>query len=608
MLRSLVRSLAAVAIATLCAGSTFAAEPLKEINISYVESPFNLQTIVMRKQELLEKEFAADGVKINWHNITSGAQQAQAMAAGSLDIGGVMNTTSVLLANAGGNPVLIAAGVSRPAETFAILGKVDGPKTIEDLKGKQVVGPRGTVLHQLLAAALASKGMSLDDVEFIGMDLPKSQAALVAGQTDAALLAASLKIKAEAAGATVIATADGLVNPVLVMGVSKAFADAHPDAVARVQRVNTEATAWVLAHLDEAHRDRRQGAGHPARGRQEAGRLGQLHRHADRQGYRQHQGRHDVPHRQRHDEGHRRRRSADAAGRPGEQRKVRTFLEVRERDGAFAIRHDDLLAYAGPSQLIACTLTFLLFERAFADLSPGAPPRRDDIRLRTAFPGDGVHAAMEMVARAVTDGRLVVDTRLGPPEAPAAPAGRFYFEVAIGNAARAYWPKPGVFDDRFIDMVVNYQDGSGGPKAQADYLAYKHDLIGRLRSMAIGDLFESREIPAWTVPPPPAPIEGDPPWHAAARLFRRLRRLSRAHQHRRSGARLPAAAARLCQAQPRHGAGPRRHQRLHRLPRPRPQGCAGACYPRGDARRLQGRPCRRRAGTGRRHRPHVLRG
>jgi NitT/TauT family transport system substrate-binding protein/sulfonate transport system substrate-binding protein len=241
MLRSLVRSVAAVAMAALWAGSSFAAEPLKEINISYVESPFNLQTIVMRKQELLEKEFAADGVKINWHNITSGAQQAQAMAAGSLDIGGVMNTTSVLLANAGGNPVLIA-----------ILGKAGGPKTIEELKGKQVVGPRGTVLHQILAAALASKGMSLDDVEFIGMDLPKSQAALVAGQTDAALLAASLKIKAEAAGATVIATADGLVNPVLVMGVSKAFADAHPDTVARVQRVNTEATAWVLAHLDEA--------------------------------------------------------------------------------------------------------------------------------------------------------------------------------------------------------------------------------------------------------------------------------------------------------------------------------------------------------------------
>ena len=77
MLRSLVRSVAAATMAALWAGSSFAAEPLNEINISYVESPFNLQAIVMRKQELLEKEFAADGVKINWHNITSGAQQTQ---------------------------------------------------------------------------------------------------------------------------------------------------------------------------------------------------------------------------------------------------------------------------------------------------------------------------------------------------------------------------------------------------------------------------------------------------------------------------------------------------------------------------------------------------
>lgn len=252
MLRSLIRPVLAAATIAMAATACLAAEPLKQINISYVESPFNLQIIVMHKQQLLEKEFAADGVKINWHTITSGAQQTQAMAAGSLDIGGVVNTTSILLANAGGNPVMIMAGVSRPADTFAIMGKAGGPKTIADLKGRTVVGPRGTVLHQLLAAALASKDMTLSDVNFIGMDLPKSMTALIAGQVDAALLAASLKIKAEAAGASVIATADGLVNPVLVMGVRKGFADDYPEAVKRVQRINSETTKWVLSHMEEA--------------------------------------------------------------------------------------------------------------------------------------------------------------------------------------------------------------------------------------------------------------------------------------------------------------------------------------------------------------------
>ena len=35
---------------------------------------------------------------------------------------------------------------------------------IEDLKGKTVVGPKGTVLHQTLVAALTSKGIDPKDV------------------------------------------------------------------------------------------------------------------------------------------------------------------------------------------------------------------------------------------------------------------------------------------------------------------------------------------------------------------------------------------------------------------------------------------------------------
>ena len=149
MLRSLVRSVAAATMAALWAGSSFAAEPLNEINISYVESPFNLQAIVMRKQELLEKEFAADGVKINWHNITSGAQQTQAMAAGSLDIGGVMNTTSVLLANAGGNPVLIAAGANLLVDNGTLIAQALGvPESVIALTFVAL----GTSLPELVTA------------------------------------------------------------------------------------------------------------------------------------------------------------------------------------------------------------------------------------------------------------------------------------------------------------------------------------------------------------------------------------------------------------------------------------------------------------------------
>lgn len=254
MLRLVKRTVAVAAAAlslTAFAGLAQAQAP-EAINISYVKSPFNLQLMVMRQKQLLENEFAAEGIRINWHDITSGAQQAQAMAAGALDIGGVMNTTSILLANAGGNPVRIAAGVSRPAQTYAIMGRAGGPTTLADLRGAKVAGPRGTVLHQLLAAALVSEGMSLNDVEFVGMDLPAAQTALIAGHIDAALLAATLKINAEAAGATVIATADGLINPVLVIGVRQGFAEAHPEILERILRLHRDTTAWIAANAEEA--------------------------------------------------------------------------------------------------------------------------------------------------------------------------------------------------------------------------------------------------------------------------------------------------------------------------------------------------------------------
>jgi len=228
------------------------AETVKELNVSYVKSPFNLQIMVMKSKKMLDQEFAADGIAVNWHEITSGAKQAEAMAAGSLDIASVINTTSVLLANAGGNPVRVIGGVSRPSKTFAIVARKDGPKTIAGLKGKMVAGPKGTVLHQTLLAALAKEGMKADDVQFVSMDLPKARAAMLEGQVDAALLAASLIIKSVEAGAHVLTTADGLVAPVLVSAASADFSARHPDMVARYLKVFRQATRFIKENKEQA--------------------------------------------------------------------------------------------------------------------------------------------------------------------------------------------------------------------------------------------------------------------------------------------------------------------------------------------------------------------
>ncbi len=236
----------------LAMGSNYATADDKTIDISYVKSPFNIQLMVMKEQKLLEKQAGALGVKVKWHEITSGAKQAQALASGDLDIGGVMNTASVLMANGAGNPVRIIAGVSRPTDTFAIVAAKNGVNSIAELKGKKIAGPKGTVLHQILVAALAKNNMKINDVDFVQMGIPQAFTALQSHQIDAALLAASAMIKAKQAGAKVLTTADGLVIPKLVMTTSQRNIEAHPKWIQAAIKAHNQAAKWIANHPDEA--------------------------------------------------------------------------------------------------------------------------------------------------------------------------------------------------------------------------------------------------------------------------------------------------------------------------------------------------------------------
>lgn len=236
----------------LCAFAASASAEEGALNISYVKSPFNLQMIVMKEHRLLEKKLEPMGITVKWHEIDSGAQQATAMASGALDVGGVINTTSVQMANAEGNPVMIIAGASRPTDVFALVGQENGARTFADLRGKTVAGPKGTVLHQLLVAGLAREGMTINDVKFVQMGIPQGFSALMSGRVDAALIAAGALVKAEQAGKPIIATATGLVTPKLAMCASKKFIEEQPELLRLVVATQDEAYDWIMAHHKEA--------------------------------------------------------------------------------------------------------------------------------------------------------------------------------------------------------------------------------------------------------------------------------------------------------------------------------------------------------------------
>lgn len=266
MNRKLITSLGALALLCLLAlagcGKTPAAPtappnaPVSKnptgITITYVKAPLNVPSIVEKKLGSFEKEFAKDNITVTFPEITVGSKQTEAMAAGSLDFAHCLGGTSAILAAANGVDLKIIAIYSRAPKAFVVLTKGAAIQNIADLKGKKVAGPKGTILHQLILAALAKNSMKPDDIEFISMDLPSSSAALMNGSVDAALSAGPDAVRAEKAGARILTTGEGLVEATIVTAVRGEFLQKYPELVKRFLSVHTAALSHIKTNTEEA--------------------------------------------------------------------------------------------------------------------------------------------------------------------------------------------------------------------------------------------------------------------------------------------------------------------------------------------------------------------
>jgi len=248
-----MRWIAALAFAlSAVVTSAVAAENPKTVRVTYVTSPFNVPSIVARQKGFIDEAFSPLGIKVEYPEITSGAQQTQAIAAGEIDIASVLGGTSAILAKANGVDLKIVAAYARSPKAYYLMTRAEGPKALADLKGKKIAGPKGTVLNQLLVAALASQGLTLKDVEYINMDLPAARAALVSGQVDVATLAGANAVAVEKAGGKILTSGEGLINPTTVIAVRTAFLDQYPELVAAYLGAQKKALEFIAQNPEEA--------------------------------------------------------------------------------------------------------------------------------------------------------------------------------------------------------------------------------------------------------------------------------------------------------------------------------------------------------------------
>ena len=161
-------------------------------------------------------------------------------------------------------------------------------------------------------------------------------------------------------------------------------------------------------------------------------------------------------------------------------------LTVLESGTAITFTFDDVMRYHGVHSPGGVAVAFQALQRAFAVLSPDAPPERRSVTVRTPFRGPGARDGFEAVTRAVTDGRYTVDRGL-----LRADRGRlledFVFEVGIDAATATVLLRDGFVDDEFIDLAST-EGRSEVQERRLDVL--KAALAQRVMATPAADVYE----------------------------------------------------------------------------------------------------------------------
>lgn len=210
---------------------------------------------VAADQGLIEKAFAPDGTRIEWHYY-SGAGPAvnEALASGQLDFAWQGDLPSIVARSLGLRTRLLMAAEGR-MDFYVAVPAASPVHSLADLRGKRLALFSGTNIQTVGARILESEHLSVDDVKIVNLDPPTALAALAAGQIDASLLSFwGFGLRDAGRIRFIYSTADHSpkLMPEAAFLVTQDFAAAHPDAVNKVVAAVLPAAVWAS---NEAHRD-----------------------------------------------------------------------------------------------------------------------------------------------------------------------------------------------------------------------------------------------------------------------------------------------------------------------------------------------------------------
>ncbi len=223
----------------------------KVIRISYASAGTGGRPIVggsvvatAHQQGVLEKEFARDGIKVQWtFNPGAGPATNEQLANGLADFA-VHGDLPIIIGRSTGLKTKILFSVARFGPSY-ITGTVDSPaKSLEDLKGKRLAVFKGTASQLALGRILKKHGFTERDFKTVSMDGDTLRAAIATKDVDAGFIA-PFDLEARGVGKLLYSTGpDPDLTSQSVFWVSEEFEKKYPDIVQRVTTALVRVAAW----------------------------------------------------------------------------------------------------------------------------------------------------------------------------------------------------------------------------------------------------------------------------------------------------------------------------------------------------------------------------
>jgi sulfonate transport system substrate-binding protein len=240
--------LASVATASLTLAIAQTAAP-DQIRIGYQKS--STLTAILKTNGELEKALVPIGVRVSWHEFTSGLPLLEAINTGNIDFGADVADTVPLFAQAAGAKLAYIAEETASPSAQAILVGAESPiKTLADLKGKKVAVTKGARSHYLLLAALAKAGLGFKDISPAYLTPADGRAAFIGGNVDAWVAWDPFLTSAQRqSGARTLSDgSNGLASYKRYYLSSAAFAERRGDVLNVIFGKLDETGKWVKTH------------------------------------------------------------------------------------------------------------------------------------------------------------------------------------------------------------------------------------------------------------------------------------------------------------------------------------------------------------------------